>query len=169
MAAHLDDPELHFDAAGSDGPRFQSPPRAVVRVAAVIIAGLAVVGLARGIMAGRPAGPDASPLSVLTGLNSAAAANAKPATMLPRDDGWSTLSGPQLVDSSAKPKAGSKPAASNQDQADSGSTAAEAAAADAIAPDAPDAAPAAQAASSTAATPPPPNPAPEPAGPPPGV
>jgi hypothetical protein len=153
----LDDPDLPFTVHGSDGPRLQAPPRTVVRIAGVAIILLAGVGLARGIIASRPAGQDASPLAVLTG-NATAAANAKPATLLPRDDSWSTLSGPQMVDASAKPKAEAKPAASD-DEDDSGSPAAQTAAADAIAPDAPDAAPSAPAAASNAQSAPQPQPA----------
>jgi hypothetical protein len=144
----LDDPDLPFTVHGSDGPRLQAPPRIVVRLAGVAIIAMAGLGLARGIMASRPNGADASPLAVLTG-SATAAANAKPAALLPKDQTWSTLSGPQMIDSSAKPKAESKVAASDEED-DSGSPAAQTAAADAIAPDAPDAAPSAPAAASNA-------------------
>ena len=135
-----------------------------MRIAGAAIVVLAIAGLARGVMVSRPTNADGSPLSVLTGLSSAAANNAKPATILPRDDGWSTLSGPQMVDASQKPKVEAKPAASADEEDDSASPAAQAAATDAIAPDAPDAAPAAPAASSTAAQP---APTPQPVAPPP--
>jgi hypothetical protein len=80
------------------------------------------------------------------------AANAKPAVVMAHDDNWSTLSGPQLVDSSQKPKVEAKAAESDDEDDDSASPAAKAAAVDAMAPDAPDAPPpAAPAASSNAA------------------
>jgi hypothetical protein len=134
-----------------DAPRLQTPPRTVVRLAAVAIVCMGVFGLVRGVMLSRPAGPEeASPLAVL-GMSGQAAANAKPAVVLTHDDNWSTLSGPQMVDSSQKPKVEAKVAESDDEDDDSASPAAKAAAVDAMAPDAPDAAPAAPAASSAAA------------------
>jgi hypothetical protein len=147
-----------------DGPRLASPPKTVVGIAAIAIVAMGGLGLARGIMLSRPASSDASPLAVLTGLAPAASAAAKPATILPRDDSWSTLSGPRMLDASEKPKPEAKVAASDDDADDSTSPAEQTAAADAIVPDAPDAAPAAPAASSNAvpAAPTSPPPAPPP-------
>ena len=166
MTIPSEDTDHPFLPGAGDGPQISAPPRTVVRIAAVAIAVLAGLGLARGILISRPAGaPGASPLSVLAGLNAQAAANAKPAVVLARDEGWSVLSGPQMVDATQKPKAEAKPAASDDEEDDSESPAAQTAAADAIAPDAPDAAPAAQAAASSTAAPPaspPPAPAPAP-------
>jgi hypothetical protein len=150
-----DDPApLPAASPGGDG-RISSPPKAVVRVAAVAIVALGVFGLARGVMIDRSPMSDASPLAVLAGVNPQAVAGAKPAVVLTKDDNWSTLSGPRMLDPSEKPKAQARVAASDDDAADSDSPAAQTA--DAIAPDAPDAAPAAPAASSTAA----PTPAPQ--------
>jgi hypothetical protein len=167
MTIQSENSDFPFDAEDGDGPRISTPPKMVVRLAAVAILGLAALGLARGVLLSRPAGaPGASPLSVLAGLSPQAAANAKPATMVARDDNWSVLSGPQMVDAAQKPKVEAKPAASDDEDDDSDSPAAQTAAADAIAPDAPDAAPAAPAASSTAGpatAPPPPPPPPAPA------
>jgi hypothetical protein len=164
MSARLDEPDPLLAPSASDGVRLQAPPKAVVRLAGAAIVVLAIAGLARGVMVARPTNSDGSPLSVLTGLSSAAAANAKPAVILPRDDNWSTLSGPHMVDPSQKPKVEAKPVASDDEADDSESPAAQTAATDAIAPDAPDATPpSTPAASSTAAQPEPP-----PAAPPPG-
>ena len=160
------DSDLRFLPEVGDGPRLQAPPKSVVRVAAMAILALALLGLIRGAISTRSASQTASPLAVLAGLSPAASAAAKPAVILPRDDGWSTLSGPRMLDAKDKPAAPeAKPAASDDEQDDdSASPAAATAAADAIAPDAPDAAPAAQAAASSTATPPaspPPAPAPQ--------
>ena len=151
-----DESDLRFLPDVGDGPRLHSPPRTVVGLAAAAILALALLGLIRGAISSRPAGQAPSPLAVLAGLSPAASAAAKPAVILPRDDSWSTLSGPRLTDASEKSKPEAKPAESDSDEADSGSAAAETAAADALAPDAADSPPpAAPAASSnTVATPP---------------
>lgn len=150
------DSDLRFLPDVGDGPRMQAPPKAMVRLAAVVIVALALLGLIRGAISSRPAtGQAASPLAVLAGLSPAASAAAKTAQILPRDDMWSTLSGPRLLDVKDKPAPQAKPAESDDEEDDSASPAAQVAAADAIAPDAPDATPAAPAASSasTAASP----------------
>ena len=165
MTSSSEDSDLSFLPSVGDGPRGHSPPKSMVRLAGVAILVLAGVGLIRGFTENHPVTTVASPLSVLAGLNAQAAANAKPAVVLARDEGWSVLSGPQMVDATQKPKAEAKPAASDDEEDDSESPAAQTAAADAIAPDAPDAAPAAQAAASSTAAPPaspPPAPAPAP-------
>jgi hypothetical protein len=151
--------DLRFPPDAADELRLRPPSRTAVRLAAVAILALALLGLIRGAISSRPASQAASPLSVLAGLSPAASAAAKQAAILPRDEGWSTLSGPRMVDASEKPKPQAKPAASDDaEDADSASPAAVSAATDAIAPDAPDAPPpAAPAASSNAPPPTPPN------------
>jgi hypothetical protein len=150
--------DLRFPPDAGDELGLRAPSRTAVRLAAVAILALAVLGLIRGAISSRPASQAASPLSVLAGLSPAASAAAKQAAILPRDEGWSTLSGPRMVDASEKPKPEAKPAASDDADDDSASPAAVAAATDAIAPDAPDAPPpAAPAASSNAPPPTPPN------------
>jgi len=148
------DSDLHFLPDVGDGPHVQAPPKAMVRIAAVAILALALTGLIRGAISSRPALGQASPLAVLAGLSPAATAAAKPAQVLPRDDMWSTLSGPRMVDVKAKPAPQAKPVESDDEEDDSASPAAQAVAADAIAPDAPDAPPAAAAASSNSGAPP---------------
>lgn len=146
------DSDLPFLPEVGDGPRLQAPPKAMVRIAAVAILALALFGLIRGAISSRPAiGQAASPLAVLAGLSPAATAAAKPAQILPRDDMWSTLSGPRMLDAQAKPAPQARPVESDDEDDDSASPAAQVAAADAITPDAPDAPPAAAAASSNSA------------------
>jgi len=154
-----DDSDLRFLPDVGDGARLQAPPKAMVRIAAVAILALALLGLIRGAISSRPAIGQASPLAVLAGLSPAASAAAKPAQILPRDDGWSTLSGPRMLDAKDKPAPQAKPAESDDEEDDSASPAAQVAATDAITPDAPDAPPpAAAAASSNSAVPPAPPP-----------
>jgi hypothetical protein len=157
MTVQTEDNEPPFIPDIGEGPKLAAPSKTAVRLAGATIAILAVVGLARGVTVGRPAGQQTSPLAVLAGVSPETIASAKPANVLPKDDGWSTLSGPRLLDASDKPKVQAKVAASDDDADDSDSPAAQTAAADAIAPDAPDAAPATPAASSTAT----PEPAPQ--------
>ena len=157
----FDPPSLRFPPDTGGGPSVSAPPRLAVRLAAVVILALAFLGLIRGAISSRPIAPGASPLAVLAGLTPAATAAAKPAAILPRDDLWSTLSGPRMIDASEKPKVEAKPAESDDEDAGSGSAAAQTAAADAMAPDAPDAPDAAPptppAASSSSSGPPTPN------------
>ncbi len=148
------DSDLRFLPDVGDGARLQAPPKAMVRIAAIAILALALFGLIRGAISSRPAIGQASPLAVLAGLSPAATAAAKPAQILPRDDAWSTLSGPRMLDPKDKTAPQAKPAESDDEEDDSASPAAQAAAADAIAPDAPDAPPAAAAASSNSTAPP---------------
>ena len=152
-----EDPAPLPDARPGDDGHISSPPRTVVRIAAAAIVLMAGFGLARGVMIDRSPSSEASPLAVLAGVSSASVAGAKPAVVLAKDESWSTLSGPRMLDPADKPKVEAKAPASDDDAADSDSPAAQTAAADAIAPDAPDAAPAAPAASSSAA----PTPAPQ--------
>lgn len=155
MTSSSEDSDLSFLPSVGDGPRVHSPPKSVVRVAGVAILVLAGVGLVRGFTENHPVTTVASPLSVLAGLSPAASAAARPAVVLPRDDSWSTLSGPRLVDAKEKTAPQAKPAESDGDDEADSATPAAAAAADAMAPDAPDSPPpTAPAASSTNAPPP---------------
>lgn len=155
LMSSSNDSDPRFLPDVGDGVRLQAPPKAMVRIAAVAIVALALFGLIRGAISSRPVtGQAASPLAVLAGLSPAASAAAKSAQILPRDDNWSTLSGPRMLDAKDKPAPQAKPAESDDEVDDSASPAAQAAAADAIAPDAPDAPPAEAAASSNSAAPP---------------
>jgi hypothetical protein len=150
-----DPASLRFPPDAGGDPRLGAPPRLAVRLAAAVIVALAFLGLIRGAISSRPLAPGALPLAVLAGLTPAASAAAKAAVILPRDDLWSTLSGPRMIDAAEKAKAQAKPAESDDEDAASDSAAAQTAAADAMipdAPDAPDAAPTPPAASSSAPT-----------------
>lgn len=142
LMSSSNDSDFQFLPPVGDGPQIQAPSKTMVRVAGGVIVVLAGLGLVRGVLDSRPANPSASPLAVLTGMSPAASAAAKPAVILPRDNGWSTLSGPQMIDAKAKPAVEAKPIDSADDeQADSESPAAATVAADAAAPTAPVAVP----------------------------
>jgi len=126
----------------------------MVWTAAGAIAVLALYGLVSGIRGGHPAAGVALALAQGEVLNPATAAAAQPAVGLPRDQQWSTLSGPEALSAASAAPAKSAAADSNSDDDDSASPTATTAADQ---PDQDTAAP-------LSATPPPtPSPAPNPA------
>jgi len=71
--------------------------------AAGAIGGLALLGLIFGVRGGHPASDVGLALTRGEALNPATAASASPAAGLPKDQQWSTLSGPEIVVKSAAP------------------------------------------------------------------
>jgi hypothetical protein len=120
-----------------------------VWTAAIVIAGLAVLGLYLGVRGGHPAAGVALALTQGEPLSPGSAASAAPAVALPPDQQWSTLSGPAVLPPSAAP---AKSVAS--DDTDSGAEASGQTAAAAAIDDQQAAAPDAQAPPPEAAEPP---------------
>jgi hypothetical protein len=97
--------------------------------AAGAIAGLGLLGLVFGARGGHPASDVGLALTRGEALNPATAASASAAVGLPKDQQWSTLSGPEIL-----PKSAAAPRTAAADEADSGDEAsAEPAAAAAVA------------------------------------
>lgn len=100
----------------------------MVWTAAGVIAALALYGLVSGIRGGHPAAGVALALTQGEALNPATAAAATPAVGLPKDQQWSTLSGPEVLSTASAAPAKSAAADNSSDDDDSDAPAATAAA-----------------------------------------